>query len=97
MAQKEYNRRYNNVARIVHLKLCGKCNLKRSEKWHEYSPEIVENEEVKILWDVMIQSDRDQGKKMGGGKLDKGKKKWQMGRGREIVVKTEQVRKNVNV
>ena len=50
----------SNVARIAHWKLCGKYNLKKSEKWYEHSPEIVaENEEVKILWDVMVQSDRE--------------------------------------
>ena len=32
----------------------------RSEKWYEHAPEgVVENEEVKILWDVMIQCDRE--------------------------------------
>ena len=59
LAQKEYKRRRNNVARIVHWKLCGKYNLKRSEKWYEHAPEGVENKEVKILWDVMIQCDRE--------------------------------------
>ena len=60
LAQKEYKRRHDNVARIVHWKLCGKYNLKRSEKWYEHAPEdVVENEEVKILWDVMIQCDRE--------------------------------------
>ena len=50
LAQKEYKRRRNNVARIVHWKLCGKYNLKRSEKWYEHALEgVVENEEVKIL------------------------------------------------
>ena len=40
--------------------MCGKYNLKRSEKWYEHAPEgVVENEEVKILWDVMIQCDRE--------------------------------------
>ena len=35
---------------------CGKYNLKRSEKQYEHAPEgVVENEVVKILWDVMIQ------------------------------------------
>ena len=49
LAQKEYKRRHDNVARIVHWKLCGEYNLKRSEKWYEYVPEgVVENEEVKI-------------------------------------------------
>ena len=60
MAQKEYKRRHNNVARTVHWKLCEKCNLKRSEKWYEHAPEVVvENEEVKSLWHIMIQCDRD--------------------------------------
>ena len=49
----------HNVVRIVHWKLCGKQNLKRSEKWYEHAPGGVENEEVKILWDVMIQCDRE--------------------------------------
>ena len=33
--------------------------MKESEKWYEYVPEGVgENEEVKILWDGMIQCER---------------------------------------
>ena len=59
LARKEYNRRHDNVARIVHWNLCGKYNLKRSEKWYEQAPDsVVENEEVKILWGVMILCDR---------------------------------------
>ena len=60
LAHKEYKRRHDNIARIVHWKLCGKYNLKRSEKWYEHAPEVVaENEEVKILWVVMIHCDRE--------------------------------------
>ena len=34
--------------------------MKRNEKWYEHAPEgVLENEEVKILWDVMIQCDRE--------------------------------------
>ena len=59
LAQKEYKRRHG-VSRIVHWKLCGKYNLKRSKKWYEHAPEgVVENEEAKILSDVMIQCDRE--------------------------------------
>ena len=48
-AQKEYKKRHDNVARIVHLELCGKYNLKRSEKCYEDAAEgVVENKEVKI-------------------------------------------------
>ena len=32
LAQKEYKRRHDNVARIVHWKLSGEYNLKRSRK-----------------------------------------------------------------
>ena len=62
LAEKECKskRRVKNAPRIVHWKLCGKYNLKRSEIWYEHNPEgVVENEEVKILWDVMIQCDRE--------------------------------------
>ena len=38
LAQKEYKRRHDNVARIVHWKLCGQYNLKRSEKCNEHAP-----------------------------------------------------------
>ena len=32
----------------------------RGEKWYEYAPEgVLENEEVTILWNVMIQYDRE--------------------------------------
>ena len=55
LGQKKYNRRHNNVSRIVHWKLCRKYYLKRNEKWYEHAPEgIVENEDVKILWDHSI-------------------------------------------
>ena len=38
--------------------MCGKYNLERSEKWYEHAPEcVVEDEEVKDLWDVMIKFD----------------------------------------
>ena len=58
MAQKEYKRRHDNVARIVHWHLCKKYNIERTEKWYEHSPEgVVENAEVKLLWDVNIQCD----------------------------------------
>ena len=60
LTQKEYKIRQDNVARIVLCKLCGKYNLKRSEKWYEHAPEgVVENEEVKIMWGGMIQCDRE--------------------------------------
>ena len=59
LAQREYKRRHDNVARYVHWELCGKAGLERAEKWYEQKPEgVIENEDFKILWDFMIQCDQ---------------------------------------
>ena len=58
LAQSEYKRRHDNVAKLVHWTLCQKHSLEREEKWYEHCPEgIVENNEVKIIWDMNIQCD----------------------------------------
>ena len=58
LAQKEFKRRHDNVPKAVHWKLCEKYGLERGEKWHENTPEsVVENERIKIFWDVCIQYD----------------------------------------
>ncbi|XP_074616678.1 uncharacterized protein LOC141876074 [Acropora palmata] len=50
LAQKEYKRRHDNIARLVHWKLCCKYDMSRGEKWYEHQPEgVVENEKCKIL------------------------------------------------
>ena len=56
LAQKEYKRRNNNVAKKVHWDICKKNRLEHSEKWYEHIPEgAVENKEIKVLWDINIQ------------------------------------------
>ena len=58
LVQKEYKRRHDNVARKVHWDICKKNGLEHSEKWYEHAAEgAVENEEIKILWDINIQCD----------------------------------------
>ena len=58
LAQKEYKRRHDNVARKIHWDICKKRGLECSEKWYEHAPEgVVENDDVKLLWDVNIQCD----------------------------------------
>ena len=53
LAQKEYERRHDNVVKKVHWDLCKKNELKHTEKWYEHVPEgAAENEEVKVLWDI---------------------------------------------
>ena len=58
LAQKEYKRRQDNVAKKVHWVICKNNRLEHSEKWYEHVPEgAVENEEIKVLWDINIQCD----------------------------------------
>ena len=58
LAQREYNRRHDIVAKSVHWKLCQNHNLERKEKWYEYHPEgVVEDDGVKLIWDINIQCD----------------------------------------
>ena len=49
LAQKEYKKRHDNIASIVHWKRCGIYNLGRVDKWYEHHPDgVIENESVKI-------------------------------------------------
>ena len=58
LAQREYKRRQDNVARKVHWDLCKKDRLEHKEKWYGHIPEgAVENEEVKVLWHINVQCD----------------------------------------
>ena len=58
LAQKEYKRRHDNLAKIVHWKLARKCNFEAADKWYEHEPEsILENEDYQILWDFSIETD----------------------------------------
>ena len=58
LAQRKYKRRHDNVAKKVYWYLCRNSGIDHSEKWYEHIPKgAVENEEVKILWDINIQCD----------------------------------------
>ena len=58
MAQKEFKRRHDNVAKEVHWDICKKNRLEHSEKWYEHVLEgAVENEQIKVPWHINIQCD----------------------------------------
>ena len=60
LAQTEYKKRRDVVGRVIHRELCKECGVECSDKWYEHSPKsIEENEEVKLLWDFTIQTDRE--------------------------------------
>ena len=54
LAQKLYKRRHDNVEKRVHWDLCKNNKLDCKEKCYEHVPEVVEDKEVKLLWDVKI-------------------------------------------
>ena len=54
LAQKECKRRHNNLGKIVHWKFARKHNFEAGDKWYE---SVLENEDYKILWDFIIQTD----------------------------------------
>ena len=51
LAQKEYkNLRHDNVAKVIHWKLCEKWGFGKTEKWYTHHPErVLESEDCKIL------------------------------------------------
>ena len=59
LAQKEYKRRHDKVCLNIHWALCKTYGVKVCERWYEHKVEsVIENDIVKILWDVCIQVDR---------------------------------------
>ena len=57
LAQKQYKRRHDNVARRVHWELCKKHGLESSDRWYEHTPaDAVDNNEVELYWDLTIQA-----------------------------------------
>ena len=60
LAQKEYKQvRHDNVAKVIHWKLCEKWGFEKSDQCYTHKPEkVLESEECKILWDFPIQTDK---------------------------------------
>ena len=58
LAQREYNRTHDNVARIIHCELCRLYELDKANKWFEHqSSSVLEMDRTKVLWDFNIQCD----------------------------------------
>jgi len=60
LAQKQYKHwRHDKVAQVLHWQLCKDHGLEHNEKWYEHKPQtVLENENVKILWDMKLQTDK---------------------------------------
>ena len=56
LAQHEYKRRHDDVARYIHWQLCQDMRIESCDKWYEHKPEFaMENRDYKIFWDFIIQ------------------------------------------
>ena len=59
LAQRDYKRRHDTVAKALHWEICKKYGFKSASQWYEHEPEsVLENEDWKVLWDFTIQTDR---------------------------------------
>ena len=60
LAQKQYKEwRHDAICRVIHWRMCIDYGLDHADKWYEHRPEtVVENEEIKLLWDMRIQTDK---------------------------------------
>ena len=59
VAQKDYKRRHDKVSLNIHYELCKKYRARVCERWCKHKVEsVIENNTVKILWDLCIQVDR---------------------------------------
>ena len=60
LAKTEYIHRHNKTAAYLHWKICREYNIKTADKWYEHQPNTVtENDEITILWDMPLQTDRE--------------------------------------
>ena len=58
LAQKECKLKHDRVGRYVHWQFCEKIGFNGARLWYEHEPKIVvENKNLKILWDFNIQCD----------------------------------------
>ena len=58
--RRQYKKKHDVVGRVIHWEVCKEYGVECSEKWYEHSPKSIEkNEEVRLLWDFTIQTDRE--------------------------------------
>ena len=51
--------RHDSFAKMLYWKLCEKRRFNKAEKWYKHKLErVLESEDLKILWDFLIQTDK---------------------------------------
>ena len=58
LAGSAYTERHNHVAGMVYRSLCAQYDLSQPHYWWEIPDKVNENDQVKILWDFYIHTDK---------------------------------------
>ena len=59
LAPKEYKERHDKMGQFLHWRICQHYNSQHAEHWYEHHPEpVTEGNDVTILWDFTIHTDR---------------------------------------
>ena len=60
LAQNQYKKlRHDRIGKVIHWELYRRDGYNCTEKWHDYMPErVLQNEKSKILWDFTTQTDQ---------------------------------------
>ena len=60
LAQNKYKIwRHDQAAKIIHWSICRKNSFEVNERWYRHKTErVLENDEIKVLWDFSIQTDK---------------------------------------
>ncbi|XP_068720702.1 uncharacterized protein [Montipora capricornis] len=60
LAKTESLHRHDKATSYLHWKICKDLNINVEEKWYEHEPQTVtERDNITILWDMPIQTDRE--------------------------------------
>ena len=60
LARNEYIQRHNKAAAYIHWNICQHFQIPTTTKWYEHAPEtVIENEDVSILWDMPVHTDKE--------------------------------------
>ena len=58
-AKTEFKERHDKVRQYIHWKICQYYGLPSADNWYTHKPEpVIENENVTILWDFEVHTDR---------------------------------------
>ena len=59
MAKNEYLMRHDNVSTHLHYSICKALDNETTDKWYTHKPKPVLEEDVTVLWNQAVHTDRE--------------------------------------